>query len=670
MLVKKGRPDSDFPLLVHISASNGSDMGDINHSPHFVPKFLSSLAEAVMGRWKVVLATPMVATGCRPPVNVLADKATHQRETRQLVGLVTLNPGGKELLIPVFLGAPKCPKGDGEYLKDNIVKVVDSFINKEQLVGFTGDGVYTNCKVADKLGKHYNIRITNTWDQMHLAATVDTSMRNPKKHGRAFEWLNNLTAMVGKGVKFVAWGQNWHYFFGVCEEMEKQDDYDFKSYRPCSFSETKFANSAALVYKKFRSVYPALLVTLEKVKEDFYEGKSTEKEKAEKADEVQGGIMNYLFGLSLSAANDAYDKVGAISNVLQIVDILPHERYDKFKRLLDRLNEMAAHINLGDCPCQEEEDREDEEDKEEQEEEHDELDITLAAKGEEEKVCYWPSLHKDTKEVLQKGKYRGVVLGQLTTDPTRTRAGTEEASQWLTEDRKTTAFKAFKRAVEMVTFLSKGLEEKVYSSADIIMINHARKLLNISSDMIKIKTSGAVSVSTIGWRSFRSAAMYFEPAVLTRVPEEELRLQYREYCRRLEQVSKRRGGMELSSKEIFSLLLNPKENLYKDIEGVLSVMARACVTQGVEATVESWVSVMENHCSKVRGITDQVRLENEVKVAINGPEVQHCKGIVREAMRVREGGGNFIRRSSNIIPYTVSQAVDNLVKKNPRVPMM
>ena len=67
------------------------------------------------------------------------------------------------------------------------------------------------------------------------------------------------------------------------------------------------------------------------------------------------------------------------------------------------------------------------------------------------------------------------------------------------------------------------------------------------------------------------------------------------------------------------------------------MLARACVTQGVEATVESWVSVMENHCSKVRGITDQVRLENEVKVAINGPEVQHCKGIVREAMRVGEG---------------------------------
>ena len=87
---------------------------------------------------------------------------------------------------------------------------------------------------------------------MHLAATVDTSLRNPKKHGKAFQWLNDLTAMVGKGVKFVAWGQNWNYFFEVCQEMEKQDEYDFNTYRPRSFSETKFANSAALVYKNSR----------------------------------------------------------------------------------------------------------------------------------------------------------------------------------------------------------------------------------------------------------------------------------------------------------------------------------------------------------------------------------------------------------------------------------
>ena len=144
-LVKLGRPDTDFTSLVQISASNGADLGDKNHSKYFVTKLLPHLADAVKRRWKKVLDTPMVATGCRPPVCVVADKATHQRETRQLVGVITLNPGGTQLLIPVFLGGPKCPRGDGEYLKNSIVGVVDKFVEGSQIAGFTGDGVYIHC---------------------------------------------------------------------------------------------------------------------------------------------------------------------------------------------------------------------------------------------------------------------------------------------------------------------------------------------------------------------------------------------------------------------------------------------------------------------------------------------------------------------------------------------
>ena len=44
-LVKLGRPDTDFTSLVQISASNGADLGDKNHSKYFVTKFLPHLAE-------------------------------------------------------------------------------------------------------------------------------------------------------------------------------------------------------------------------------------------------------------------------------------------------------------------------------------------------------------------------------------------------------------------------------------------------------------------------------------------------------------------------------------------------------------------------------------------------------------------------------------------------
>jgi hypothetical protein len=164
-----------------MSVVNGLDMGDINHSKKFVTSFLPALAGEVQKRWSNFLASPMVATGCWPPVSVMADKATHQRNMRQLIGGITINPGGEALLVPVFFGAPICPRGDGQYLKDNVVATIDSFIISEQIVNFTGDGVYEHCGVGEKLNSHYNINATFTWDQVHHAATAETALRNPKK---------------------------------------------------------------------------------------------------------------------------------------------------------------------------------------------------------------------------------------------------------------------------------------------------------------------------------------------------------------------------------------------------------------------------------------------------------------------------------------------------------
>ena len=114
-----------------------------------------------------------------------------------------------------------------------------------------------------------------------------------------------------------------------------------------------------------------------------------------------------------------------------------------------------------------------------------------------------------------------MVLGQLTTDPTRTRAGAAVGRRWLEEDRQSTVIS--KRAGEVVTFLEEGLWDKVYSDADVIMINHSRRLLGVSSDMVRIKTSGAVAVSTLTWRSFRSAARGGDAAAVQGVLQEAQR---------------------------------------------------------------------------------------------------------------------------------------------------
>ena len=39
-LLKTGRPDTDFVSLLYLHSANGSDVGDLNHSANFPPKFL------------------------------------------------------------------------------------------------------------------------------------------------------------------------------------------------------------------------------------------------------------------------------------------------------------------------------------------------------------------------------------------------------------------------------------------------------------------------------------------------------------------------------------------------------------------------------------------------------------------------------------------------------
>ena len=62
----------------------------------------------------------------------------------------------------------------------------------------------------------------------------------------------------------------------------------------------------------------------------------------------------------------------------------------------------------------------------------------------------------------------------------------------------------------------------------------------------------------------------------------------------------------MTNLELLDLFLNPQTSMYKDIEGWLSVLARAAVVKGVEAVVEGWVSTMEQHCTEIRGLTNQV----------------------------------------------------------------
>ena len=61
-----------------------------------------------------------------------------------------------------------------------------------------------------------------------------------------------------------------------------------------------------------------------------------------------------------------------------------------------------------------------------------------------------------------------------------------------------------------------------------------------------------------------------------------------------------------------------------------------------------------------------------------GKDVVHCDPLGKEALALYCGkykkdgdkGGHFIRRSENIKPYLVSEAIDTIVKKPVKIPML
>ena len=77
-LLRSGRPDSDFTSHIYLHSANSCDIGDINHSANYPPKFLVHVAKVLQDQLKLFLSSRLDQTGHKPPVKLIADKAPDQ----------------------------------------------------------------------------------------------------------------------------------------------------------------------------------------------------------------------------------------------------------------------------------------------------------------------------------------------------------------------------------------------------------------------------------------------------------------------------------------------------------------------------------------------------------------------------------------------------------------
>ena len=644
-LAKNGRPDSDFPTLVYLHSSNNSDIGDINHSSEFPAQFLPAIAEEIQSKVKRFLKERLPQTGFRPACKILADKATHKHRSRQVMGIICAVPDSPQLLIPFFIGIPVVKKHDGQAVAENIWTQTDTYIEPDQYKGISVDGQYFSLHVPELLDAHYNVVGHHDWDPMHKAGLSDLKARKESK------WLNDMTEYITRSFKLVNWGKMFEEFFDNVEDLSK-NKFDITLKLPRFYSATKFPNYVAKVNSSFREDYPALIKTFTETEQKLKEGSAKDYEKSKEIAAITHRIFNVTFVVHLSGSVDVYSVFSNGINILQTVNLLPMTRYDLFhSKCLSKLRDMIDNIDPKNCECP----------------------------HNDPKLCMWPVLHKDLREMEAKSTYRSVPLTTLITNELKTRAGTARAKESLLLNKSQVISKCLQNLKTFASFLYNSMkdgDDGVFDTDDLEMIEKLRTLLDMESLAMKVKLRGASQVAALESKKFIETAKKVATE-LKEFSDDELRIQYRTFLRRLENLVDDVDEDDLDSMKIIQHFLASKNKLFADIELILHAVATAAVTKSVESVIESWVSVSESRSHNKRSISEE-RLFNELIVAINGPLLQHADEIIKSALqrywekskRFADRSGHFVRRSEKIVDFAVSKVVDKLVAEPPKLPFM
>lgn len=172
------------------------------------------------------------------------------------------------------------------------------------------------------------------------------------------------------------------------------------------------------------------------------------------------------------------------------------------------------------------------------------------------------------------------------------------------------------------------LKEEVYTKLDKKAIEATRSIFYLCKLSDQCKLSGFSHVANLSFVYFFQACSTLNIPELLDTPDSEMQSQYRLFLRKLQSVS----TTNKHDLDILREFLNTSDGLHKDVELTVHVMVTAAVTKSVESVVESWGSVMEQLSSKSRNISEE-RLNEELMVSLNGPELQHCDNVLEESLQ-------------------------------------
>ena len=193
-LTKEADSDKSFERRITTLAASGVNVGTKNHSFHLVPKLRTSMHKVLIASFQKLLTDTDPATGREPVFATIIDKATVDRETGQMMGIIVMIKGE---LVPIFLSTLLAPDASGNGL---MLLLIECLMNGQPLklslellrrsyTAFAADGQYQSAveghdaglAVQQHLCQELNLNarfLLSRWDGAHRLELGQDTVRS------------------------------------------------------------------------------------------------------------------------------------------------------------------------------------------------------------------------------------------------------------------------------------------------------------------------------------------------------------------------------------------------------------------------------------------------------------------------------------------------------------
>ena len=348
--VKERNLYTKYERDVAMAASNGEEIGNINHGKDFAKEFVEAMGVEVQVELTKFFNKTLPCTDEKPPVSFASDKMTMKRKTGHITGVITPDveaPLSETLLKPVFLAMPVTRHHDGVGLATQMLTTMDLFLSdvEEQVQSICNDGQYVHLNIKKHMmDLHKGFKDKSEWilfshDPAHRInlGSNDATKDNPdgtKKEGS----LKDIFDLVQKINKHVLYGKHNLELEAILKDIGITD-----KNKPLTFSDTRFPQYAYFVLRNFINSYQALIRQME------YELTYT-KDKAEDIRETLKEATDVEFVVKVVGATDIFRRQQIMSQQSQKVDQLISDVFGNLKLQVDKEKDMNEGLNLDKHP--------------------------------------------------------------------------------------------------------------------------------------------------------------------------------------------------------------------------------------------------------------------------------------------------------------------------------